>query len=170
MLTINYTGLQERYGISKKKKNKPLVKSGYKLTKGNFSASDWKDYKDWLKEQKDREKAEAKAKSKKKKKSKAKAEKNLRGCSERKKEYSKELENPMWRAKREIILKRDDYTCTLCGSKENLCVHHLKYIKGNKAWQYPNKCLITLCKDCHKKVHHDKTHKLYPEFLPCNLP
>lgn len=54
---------------------------------------------------------------------------------------------------RKKVLDRDNYTCQLCGSKNDLEVHHIKpYAK------YP--CLrvsvnngITYCKQCHKAIH-----------------
>ena len=67
--------------------------------------------------------------------------------------YSDLLNSPQWQAKREVILKRDNYTCQKCEGKENLHVHHLKYIGKNLPWDAPNKHLVTLCKGCHKLVH-----------------
>jgi DNA-binding MarR family transcriptional regulator len=80
----------------------------------------------------------------------------------RKEQYHQQLENPMWEKKRNIILKRDQYQCQLCGSKHNLQVHHIKYSSDKKAWEYPNLDLITLCEECHKKVHADHQHELNP--------
>lgn len=34
-----------------------------------------------------------------------------------------------------------------------LHVHHKYYIIGRKPWEYPNDALITLCSDCHEKLH-----------------
>lgn len=73
--------------------------------------------------------------------------------------YQKQLDNPRWIAKRDEILKRDKYTCTCCGSKENLIIHHTYYIeKKTLPWDYPNKSLLTLCKKCHNEYHY--THEL----------
>ena len=57
--------------------------------------------------------------------------------------------------KRQIILARDNNTCTVCGSKKNLNVHHTFYYNNKRVapWEYPNKSLITVCKDCHTKFH-----------------
>lgn len=60
------------------------------------------------------------------------------------------------------VMKRDGFKCQLCGSKYNLNVHHMKYEKDKKAWEYSTAVLITLCKDCHKKVHSDKNNDLNP--------
>lgn len=56
-----------------------------------------------------------------------------------------------WVAVREAVLHRDGYKCTMCGSTENLQVHHI----------CPRHCggsdnplnLRTLCVECHRKVH-----------------
>jgi hypothetical protein len=45
------------------------------------------------------------------------------------------------------VLTRDGYMCRLCGSEENLEVHHmLALVHGGKSTM---KNLITLCADCH---------------------
>lgn len=48
---------------------------------------------------------------------------------------------------RDKVLNRDGYMCRLCGSNENLEVHHMLAITfGGKSTM---KNLITLCADCH---------------------
>jgi 5-methylcytosine-specific restriction endonuclease McrA len=117
--------------------------------------------------------------SKPKKKKHSKAKKNKKGIdtkakvkkavkeakkplTTRKEQYHKELEHPLWLKKRKIILERDNHKCVLCGSTSNLRVHHTRYSDNKKAWEYPNAVLITLCEDCHKKVHSDINHSLNP--------
>ncbi len=73
-----------------------------------------------------------------------------------KEEYSKLLKAPEWRNKRLQILKRDNYTCQKCYSKDNLHVHHIYYIQGNMPWEVPNEYLLTLCEICHAKEHTGK--------------
>ena len=41
-----------------------------------------------------------------------------------------------------------------------LAVHHKFYIYGRKAWEYDDDCLVSLCQNCHSKVH---------EFLPVQV-
>lgn len=62
-------------------------------------------------------------------------------------------EDPMWIVRRRAILKRDNYKCTVCGSENNLQVHHTYYIRGHELWQYPNDCFLTLCISCHYQYH-----------------
>lgn len=77
-----------------------------------------------------------------------------------KSEYSKLLQDPRWQKKRLEILQRDNWTCRNCGSGLNegvtLHVHHIRYIKGKKPWEYENDNLITYCENCHQKIHSEK--------------
>lgn len=57
---------------------------------------------------------------------------------------------------REITLKRDGYKCVLCGSTENLAVHH---IDGSGQSDKPNNApgnLITVCSSCHTLQHNPR--------------
>ena len=64
------------------------------------------------------------------------------------------LNNGIWTKLREECLKRDSFICQKCGSPHNIVVHHLKYpgIWGEEEL----KDLVTLCSDCHDKVHGKK--------------
>lgn len=70
--------------------------------------------------------------------------------------YADQLKTKEWKARRLEILERDNHTCTQCGSKEKLQVHHLYYRKTKLAWEYPDKALTTLCSVCHEDEHLDK--------------
>lgn len=169
MLTMNWEDLQYKKPkhINKKvkqKKDSQVVKVQYPLSKSDFSASSWKDYKEFMKEQQLKEELQKKtterSKPSKGKLTKTKEKKSLT----RKEQYQEDLKHPLWAKKREVILFRDNYQCRVCGSKTNLQVHHLKYSNGKRAWEYPNLDLITLCEDCHKKVHSNCKHQLYPKY------
>ena len=69
--------------------------------------------------------------------------------------YYKSLLSKKWKAKAKLILKRDGYKCTVCGSTDNLQVHHTYYYSNVfvPAYDYPNKSLITVCKGCHLDFH-----------------
>jgi len=56
-------------------------------------------------------------------------------------------------ALRRRVLERDGWRCQLCGSSNNLQVHHSKSRSklGNDVLQN----LISLCTICHGKQHHD---------------
>lgn len=67
--------------------------------------------------------------------------------------YKDQLKNPKWQRKRLEIFNRDNFACIECGdTKTTLHVHHKEY-KDCEIWEYPNKLLITLCENCHKKKH-----------------
>lgn len=71
------------------------------------------------------------------------------------KPYKDFLKSAYWKGVRLIVLKRDKNTCTSCGNKKMLQVHHLTYVNHFK--EHLNlQDLITLCVDCHKKVHNIK--------------
>ena len=48
----------------------------------------------------------------------------------------------------------DGYACSVCGSTEDLQVHHITYEKCYG--EEDEKDLITLCKSCHQKLHDHK--------------
>ncbi len=49
------------------------------------------------------------------------------------------------------ILERDGWRCQVCGSMQQLEVHHLKFRSQSGGDEEQN--LITLCAGCHEKVH-----------------
>lgn len=69
------------------------------------------------------------------------------------KDYTEQLKDERWLLLRDRILARDNNHCQLCGSPNNLQVHHKYYINGAAAWEYPEKALITICDMCHKSQH-----------------
>lgn len=69
--------------------------------------------------------------------------------------YTDQLKDSRWKKKRSLIIKRDKFKCTECGCLDTLNVHHKYYVKGKKAWEYPNNALITLCEKCHTKWHEE---------------
>lgn len=61
-----------------------------------------------------------------------------------------------WKIQRKKALERDNYTCQLCGSKQNLEVHHIIPFNDFKSYEKANELnnLVTLCKSCHGKIEH----------------
>ena len=60
--------------------------------------------------------------------------------------------NYSYSSRREAVLHRDNYTCQCCGKKNcRLEVHHIKFRRNGGTDDEEN--LITLCEDCHKRVH-----------------
>lgn len=79
--------------------------------------------------------------------------------------YSEKLKSPLWQRRRLEIMKRDDFTCQLCGDKETkLNVHHKVYRKC-EVWDYSDDELITYCQICHLIVENFKDSEENPTIL-----
>jgi len=65
--------------------------------------------------------------------------------------YAEKLKDPRWQKMRLKILERDEWTCQICGNKEEtLHVHHKRYLRGKEPWDCPDIFLSTLCAPCHE--------------------
>ena len=70
-------------------------------------------------------------------------------------DYSEQLQDPRWKRRRYEILVRDKHACKICGYLgPHVNVHHIEY--SGMAWDAPDDALITLCRNCHRKLHIDK--------------
>lgn len=81
-------------------------------------------------------------------------------------DYKDQLKDERWLRKRYLILIRDNHSCQMCGYLgDGVNVHHKKYT--GKAWDAPADDLITLCRECHSKLHLDKVPvgKTMKEFI-----
>jgi hypothetical protein len=68
--------------------------------------------------------------------------------------WYEQLRDPRWQKLRLEVMQRDDFQCQQCGHKDKpLNVHHLRYIRGYKAWDYDPIELRCLCEDCHAGWH-----------------
>jgi len=64
--------------------------------------------------------------------------------------YKDDLKTPQWRDKRYEIIQLAGNKCEYCSDEHKLLeVHHGVYLKGRRAWEYPNEVLYCLCRDCH---------------------
>lgn len=54
---------------------------------------------------------------------------------------------------RENVLKRDHFKCCMCGSEENLEVHHIKPFAKYPKLRTTISNGVTLCNSCHKSLH-----------------
>lgn len=69
-------------------------------------------------------------------------------------DYKEQMNDPRWVERSREIMKRDNFTCQLCGKNHvRLNVHHIRYIKGKDYWDYPDELLMTVCEICHAKIH-----------------
>lgn len=68
--------------------------------------------------------------------------------------YVDQLNNPLWQKRRLEIFEKAGWRCEICQKQEEtLHVHHLIYKSGHLPWEYSDKELVSLCKDCHESVH-----------------
>lgn len=82
-----------------------------------------------------------------------------------------QLKDSRWKVFRNRILRRDRYSCRVCGKKAKevgvLHVHHLYYIcddgEPRAYWCYPDNAVVTLCPECHTKEHDINSSGLYDE-------
>lgn len=44
---------------------------------------------------------------------------------------------------------------------KGLNIHHQYYVKGKFPWEYDDDALVTLCEDCHKKLHENNSTPVY---------
>ena len=61
-----------------------------------------------------------------------------------------------YRERHQQVLERDRWRCQMCGSMQNLQVHHQKFRSQFGGDEEQN--LITLCADCHARVHQIPGH------------
>jgi 5-methylcytosine-specific restriction endonuclease McrA len=64
--------------------------------------------------------------------------------------YREYLKSNEWQHRRRQVLLRDAYVCRICGSEEDLHVHHLTY---DRKFNEPLYDLVTVCEKCHKLIH-----------------
>lgn len=75
---------------------------------------------------------------------------------------------------RELVLKRDNYQCQICGIDKYLVVHHIDgsgndretKIGKNKA-NNTTENLITLCRGCHSYIHHKQGEDIVRTLQQC---
>lgn len=67
--------------------------------------------------------------------------------------YADLLKDRRWQQKRLEVLNAAGWECQSCGSTDNavqLHVHHKKYRRGAKPWEYEPAELEALCESCHE--------------------
>lgn len=72
--------------------------------------------------------------------------------------WKDQYKHPEWQKKRLKALEAANFTCQCCDDRESqLQVHHKRYIKGRKVWDYDLSLLTVLCDNCHENAHIDKS-------------
>ncbi|MBK6936483.1 MAG: hypothetical protein IPH18_06055 [Chitinophagaceae bacterium] len=67
------------------------------------------------------------------------------------------LKSDVWKRKRYVVLKRDNWRCVYCGGRATQ-VHHKKYAKYNIGKE-PIEWLVSVCTSCHDAQHRNNTQK-----------
>lgn len=68
--------------------------------------------------------------------------------------YADLLQHPEWQRKRLEIMGAAGWKCELCGSRTiTLHVHHTRYDRKRKPWEYEDCELLCICEICHGKLH-----------------
>lgn len=80
----------------------------------------------------------------------------------KKQSYSALLSHPNWFKKREEVFEVQGRKCARCGIERDLNVHHKRYEKGLKPWEYKVTDFEVLC-----DTHHAKAHGFEPESKFC---
>jgi len=64
-------------------------------------------------------------------------------------EYKQYLNSKKWKAKRKLVLKRDNYTCQSCLSAKARDVHHISYehLRNEPLFE-----LVSVCRTCHISI------------------
>lgn len=68
-----------------------------------------------------------------------------------------------WKEFRKNVIELDGGKCVYCGKTANetvLQVHHKRYFKGFKPWEYATNDCETVCRGCHASIH----GKIMPKF------
>jgi len=77
---------------------------------------------------------------------------------------SKEPYDFNWETIRKNAIKYHGNICYMCGSRNNICVHHIDYNKKNNNIMN----LIPLCVSCHGKTGHHR--EIWYRLFCCNVP
>lgn len=68
--------------------------------------------------------------------------------------YLEQLQSPQWQRRRLTMLEHAGWMCQRCLADDaQLHVHHKRYHKGRKAWEYDDDELLVVCRDCHTSEH-----------------
>ena len=92
------------------------------------------------------------------------------GLMSRKKKPVPFLRSKAWKELREKALERDGRRCVLCGSDQNLNVHHIFPRKFHKDLQEDIENVAVVCAKCHFRIHKDAGYIQLAVFLMENCP
>ena len=67
-------------------------------------------------------------------------------------EYREYLNSERWQRIRAAVLERDEWRCRVCGSGDQLQIHHTRGVARFHETDYPE-YVMTLCDNCHATIH-----------------
>lgn len=74
--------------------------------------------------------------------------------------YWELLKDPRWQKVRLKKLEASEWRCeACCDDGTTLSVHHKRYVKGRKPWEYEDHELVVLCQPCHEIEHEAKDQR-----------
>ena len=65
--------------------------------------------------------------------------------------YDEYLQSTEWRARRQAVLERANFTCQGCGTRRATQVHHLTYVHAGHEMLWE---LVAICEPCHELCTH----------------
>lgn len=74
-------------------------------------------------------------------------------------EYSKYLNSPEWKAKRDLVIRRDNNICQACLRNYATQVHHKSYDFVDLAGSEPCFDLVAVCTPCHERIEQMKAER-----------
>jgi len=94
---------------------------------------------------------------------------DCRYASKRKDVQDKNRTSYQYKHWRKSVFKRDDYTCQHCGSTSDLQAHHIKEWRDYPDLRYEVSNGVTVCVNCHSKIHGSKTGHTKTKKISCEL-
>ena len=70
--------------------------------------------------------------------------------------YPEQLQSKPWMRLKNRIMWENNNRCQHCGDSDaRMEVHHVHYVKGRMAWEYPDVMMMCLCRYCHAGWHEE---------------
>lgn len=88
--------------------------------------------------------------------------KRRKPISDKNQSRQSQYEDVRWKEFAYKIFVRDGFKCQQKGCKggcTELHAHHRKYAINKKIWEVPTSWVISVCADCHSRIHHRDLHK-----------
>lgn len=65
-----------------------------------------------------------------------------------------QYKSPQWQRRRLEAFEKFEWTCQRClETNSQLHLHHKRYVRGRKLWEYADDELLVLCNACHEREH-----------------